>query len=84
MRDPDAMTRRVGTSSMSDLTVVARHGQWMLVDDEDAELGAFASPAEALAAIGDYAQADDAPRYVLILEPGGDWEEQFIRPPTLH
>lgn len=70
---------------MSDLSVVARGGLWMLVDDEaDAELGAFATQAEALAAAGDYARVDFEPRHVLIQDDGGDWGEEFIEVPYLH
>lgn len=69
---------------MSDLTVVARRGVWMLVDDEDAELGAFATKAEALQAAGDYARVDQEPRHVLIQDAAGDWDEEFVRPPPLH
>ena len=70
---------------MSDLSVVARGGLWMLVDDEDdAELGAFASQAEALAAAGDYARVDFEPRHVLIQDSIGDWDEELIEPPYLH
>ena len=69
---------------MSDLSVVARGGLWMLVDDDDAELGAFASQAEALAAAGDYARVDFEPRHVLIQDSIGDWDEQLIQPPYLH
>jgi hypothetical protein len=70
---------------MSDLTVVAKGGLWMLVDDEDdAELGAFASQAEALAAVEGYARVDFEPRHVLIQEADGDWDEEFVLPPYLH
>jgi hypothetical protein len=71
---------------MSDLTVVARHGLWMLVDEDDAELGSFPSQAEALQAIGDYTLVDFEPRYVLIQDPtgDGDWAEEIIEPPLLH
>jgi hypothetical protein len=70
---------------MSDLTVVSRKGLWMLVDDDDdAELGAFSSQAEALRAAGDVARVDLEPRHVLIQEPGGDWDEEVVEPPSLH
>jgi len=70
---------------MSDLTVVARRGQWMLVDDEDdAELGAYSSRAEALKAAGDHAVVDQEPRHVLIQDPGSDWDEEMVEPPSLH
>ena len=69
---------------MSDLTVVSRKGLWMLVDEDDAELGAFRSQAEALQAAGDVARVDLEPRHVLIQEPGGDWDEEFVTPPSLH
>lgn len=70
---------------MSDLTVVARCGRWMLVDDEDdAELGAYASQAEALTAASETARVDQEPRHVLIQDPSGDWGEEFVEPPRLH
>ncbi|MFC3070894.1 hypothetical protein [Phenylobacterium soli] len=70
---------------MTDFTVVARHGLWMLVDDEDdAELGAYASQAEALKAAGDHARVDQEPRHVLIQDPGGDWDEELVEPAPLH
>jgi hypothetical protein len=69
---------------MSDLTVVARCGLWMLVDDEDdAELGVYASQAEALKAAGEAARVDHEPRHVLIQDPGGDWDEELVEPPRL-
>lgn len=69
---------------MSDLIVVARRGLWMLIDEDDAELGAFPSQAEALMAAGDYARVDQEPRHVLIRDPGGDWDEELVEPATLN
>jgi hypothetical protein len=69
---------------MSDLIVVARKGRWMLVDEDDAELGAFGSQAEALAAAGDYARVDLEPRHVLIRDDVGEWDEELVEPPPLH
>ena len=69
---------------MSDLTVVARRGLWMLMDDEDAEIGAYRSQAEALKAAGDYARVDQEPRHVLIQDVGGDWDEELVQPAALH
>ena len=70
---------------MSDLSVVARSGRWMLVDDDDAELGAFGSQAEALMAAGDFARVDFEPRHVLIHDPADeDWAEHLVEPPELH
>ena len=71
---------------MTDLTVVARHGLWMLMDEDDAELGSFRSQAEALLAVGDFAVVDLEPRDVLILDPDGDgdWGEEVVEPPPLH
>ena len=69
---------------MSDLTVVVRRGLWMLMDEDDAEIGAFSTKAEALEAAGDYARVDQEPRHVLIQDPGGDWDEAFVEPPALH
>lgn len=69
---------------MTDLTVVARRGRWMLVDEENAELGAFTSQAEALAAAGDYARVDFEPRHVLIQDDAGEWDEEIVEPPPLH
>ena len=69
---------------MSELTVVARQGQWMLVDEDDADLGAYGSKAEALEAAGDHARVDQEPRHVLIQDPLGDWDEAVVAPPSLH
>lgn len=64
---------------MLDLTLVAKGGRWLLVDDEEGELGAFGSRAEALRAAGAY-EADIVGeiRYVLIQEAAGEWEEAFV------
>lgn len=69
---------------MFDLTVVAKGGRWVLVDDEAGELGAFASRADALRAACAYEglPGDDF-RYVLIQE-GGEWEEALLEVPRLH
>ena len=69
---------------MTELTLVARQGLWMLVDEDDAELGAYGSKAEALEAAGDYARVDQEPRHVLIQDSLGDWDEEVIEPPSLH
>jgi hypothetical protein len=70
---------------MFDLTVVAIGGQWLLLDDEDGQLGSFASRAEALLAAGDYgSDIDDEARYVLIQEHPGEWDEAVVEPPALH
>ncbi len=69
---------------MFDLTVIAKRGRWVLVDDEAGELGAFATRAEALRAASFY----DAPPgeehcYVLIHEDG-EWEEAVLEAPRQH
>lgn len=69
---------------MYELTVVARAGRWMLVNEDDAELGAYASQAEALEAAGDYARVDQEPRHVLIQDAVGDWAEELVEPTPLH
>ena len=69
---------------MFDLSVVAQGGRWILLDDEEGELGAYATQAEALAAAEDYARVDLEPRHVLIHEEAGDWEETLVEPPQLH
>ena len=56
----------------------------MLVDQDDAELGAYGSKAEALEAAGDYARVDQEPRHVLIQDDVGDWDEAFVEPPPLN
>ena len=69
---------------MFDLTVVAKGGWWLLVDDEAGELGAFASRADALRAACAYeALPGDEHCYVLIQEEG-EWEEALIEVPRLH
>jgi hypothetical protein len=70
---------------MFDLTVVAKAGRWVLVDDAAGELGDFASRAEALRAAGDYEVTVSAePRHVLIQDDEGEWDEAFVEPPRLH
>jgi len=69
---------------MFDLTVVAKSGRWVLVDDVAGELGAFASQADALRAACAYeALPGDEYRYVLIQEEG-EWEEALLEVPRLH
>ncbi|MDB5449194.1 MAG: hypothetical protein JWQ52_322 [Phenylobacterium sp.] len=69
---------------MLDLTVVARGGRWVLLDDDEGEVGAFDSRAEALTAAGDYEACVEEPRHVLIQEHAGEWEEAVVEPPALH
>ncbi len=69
---------------MLDLTVVARGGRWVLLDDDEGEVGAFDSRAEALTAAGDYEARVEEPRHVLIQEHAGEWEEAVVEPPALH
>lgn len=71
---------------MFDLTVVAKRGQWLLVDEEDGEIGAFASRADALrAAAGAYESYPGVEqRHVLICEESGEWEEAVVEIPRLH
>jgi hypothetical protein len=70
---------------MFDLTVVALGAHWLLLDDEEGEVGAFASQAEALLAAGDYAcEMDIEPRHVLIQGYAGEWEEAVVEPRALH
>ena len=68
---------------MFDLSVVASQGRWLLLDEAEGQLGAFASKAEALKAIGDFAVLDREPRHVLILD-GGEWDEAVVEPSHLH
>lgn len=69
---------------MFDLTVVAQGGLWLLLDDEEGELGTYATQAEALAAAADYARVDAEPRHILIQEEAGDWDETIVEPPLLN
>ena len=69
---------------MFDLTVLAVDGRWVLEDDAEGTLGAFASQAEALAAAGECARIDDWPRTVLVQDQLGEWAEEVIAPPALH
>jgi hypothetical protein len=69
---------------MFDLSVVAKDGRWVLVDDHAGEVGDFGSRAEALVAAGDYGAAvGDEVRHVLIHE-AGEWEEALVEPPSPH
>lgn len=69
---------------MNDLIVMARRGRWMLMGEDNAELGAYASKAEALAAAGAYARVDSEPRHVLIRDDVGEWHEELVEPTPLH
>ena len=70
---------------MFDLTVAAWGGRWVLVDENGAELGAYQSQADALAAARDYARVDDEPRSVLIYDDDtGEWDETVIDPPIMN
>jgi len=70
---------------MFDLTVVALGGLWLLLDDEEGQVGAFGSQAEALKAAGDYAcEIDPEPRHVLIQEYAGEWDEAVVDPPAFN
>ena len=70
---------------MFDLTVVAKRGRWVLIDDEAGELGEFASRAEALQAAGEHeARVAAEVRYVLIQEEPGEWDEAVVETPELH
>jgi hypothetical protein len=70
---------------MSELTVAALGGRWVLEDDDGAELGAFESQADALAAARDFARVDAEPRSVLIYEDEtGEWAEAVIEPPNMN
>jgi hypothetical protein len=83
-RPEDGGLSGLGMVDMSELTVMARQGRWMLVDEDDAELGAYGSKAEALQAAGDHARVAQEPRHVLIQDPLGDWDEALVTPPPLH
>lgn len=69
---------------MFDLSVVATDGRWLLMDECEGQLGAFASKAEALRAAGDFAVVDREPRHVLILDAAGEWDEQLVEPTRIH
>lgn len=70
---------------MFDLTLVAKSGRWVLLDEQAGELGAFASQADALRAAGAYQGfPGDEFRYVLIQEETGEWEEAVVELPRLH
>ncbi|WP_334164899.1 hypothetical protein [Phenylobacterium sp.] len=69
---------------MFDLMVVAHGGRWLLMDDEEGELGSYATRAEALEAAGAFASVDAEPRHVLIQETPGEWDETVVDPPTCH
>jgi hypothetical protein len=70
---------------MFDLTLVAKGGRWVLLDERAGELGAFASQADGLRAAGSYEGfPGDEYRYVLIQEETGEWDEAVIELPRLH
>lgn len=70
---------------MFDLTVVAKSGRWVLLEEQAGELGAYDSQADALRAASVYgAFPGDEYRYVLIQEETGEWEEAVVELPRLH
>jgi hypothetical protein len=70
---------------MFDLTLVAKGGRWVLLDEDAGEVGAFASQADGLRAASIYAAfPGDEYRYVLIQEETGEWEEAVVELPRLH
>ena len=70
---------------MFDLTVVARRGRWVLVDDAAGELGAYATRKDALDAAGSYEWCPyDEERHVLIQEETGEWDEAVLHAPSFH
>ncbi|HEY2355903.1 MAG TPA: hypothetical protein VGH86_00525 [Phenylobacterium sp.] len=69
---------------MFDLSVVAFDGRWLLVDEAEGELGAFATRAEALKAASDFAVLDQERRHVLIQDDIGEWDETVVDPPEVH
>jgi hypothetical protein len=73
----------MGDDAVFDLTVVAKGGRWLLVDEEAGELGAFPSRAEALRAACAYESFPGDYCYVLIQEEG-EWEEALVEVPRLH
>jgi hypothetical protein len=78
------MAIRGQESAMFDLSVVATGGRWILLDESQGQIGAYASREEALSAAGACAVLDQEPRYVLIQEDCGEWDEAIVEPPRLH
>lgn len=68
---------------MFDLTLLPVGDRWLLLDDDEGELGDFDSLAEALHAAEGFAVIDGEPRYVLI-EGADGWEEAVVEPPPIH
>jgi hypothetical protein len=73
-----------GIIAMFDLSVIARGGRWVLTDDQEGDLGDYATQAEALQAAEAFAQVDAEPRYVLIQEIPGEWDEAVVEPKLVH
>ncbi|HEY0436479.1 MAG TPA: hypothetical protein VGC92_07565 [Phenylobacterium sp.] len=69
---------------MFDLSVVAAGGRWILLDEAQGQIGAFATREEALNAAGACAVIDQEPRHVLIQEDCGEWDETIVEAPRLH
>ena len=70
---------------MFDLTLVAKGGRWLLVDDEAGEVGAFHSQADALRAAGTYDMyPGEETRHVLIQQDDGEWDEAVVELVRVH
>ena len=70
---------------MYDLTLVARKGRWVLVEEGAGEVGQFTSRADALDAAGAYERHPyHESRHVLIQEEFGEWDEALVEAPRLN
>ena len=70
---------------MLELTVIADLKDWILVDEDDGEVGRYPSRAHALTAASEYAHwVGCEPPHVLIQTDDGDWEEALVQAPAFN
>ena len=69
--------------SCRQLAIFARGARWVLLDEGSAELGEFASQADALARAAEYVCGRGEPRYVMIKGDEG-WREALVEPANQH
>ncbi|HEY3695590.1 hypothetical protein [Phenylobacterium sp.] len=69
---------------MRDLTLIARNSRWVLLDENVAELGQFATEGAALTAASGYVRAWRESAFILIGDADGEWREEQLLPESHH
>lgn len=65
---------------MRDLILIPSGARWLVMDDSDHEIGAYASEGDAWAAIQDHVHRTDEESFVMARSAHGEWREAFVAP----